>query len=211
LSYVTPGDLSDSQVTDIKNRLVKRHLAFVYALKDVLRRKTENYFERFLSKEDLASVRREANIPNAILTLNAQDLQVLTEKKAIDPFRFAQMNNLITACTDHMGRSERIRSTVFPTSYIYFTQVFIWILVVLVTLSLSETMGWWSILVAWIIGAVFHITHLNGMGLVDPFDEVPTGVALNQISRTIEINLLQMLDEKEIPEPVEPINGEYVL
>lgn len=211
LSYVTPGDLAVGEVSDIKKRLVRRQLAFVYALKDALRRKAENYFEKFLGAEDLAIVRRETNIPNAILTLNARDLQVLSERKSVDQFRFAQMNNLLTAMTDHMGKSERIRSTVFPTSYIYFTQVFIWILVVFITLSLAETMGLWSILVAWIIGAVFHITHLNGMGLVDPFDEVPTGVALNQISRTIEINLLQMLDEKEIPEPVQVINDEYVL
>jgi putative membrane protein len=46
---------------------------------------------------------------------------------------------------------------------------------------------------------------------MDPFDEISTGIPLNQIARTIEINLLQMLGEKEIPPPVQPYNNEYIL
>lgn len=155
--------------------------------------------------------RHETNIPNAILTLSAYDIQHLSVGKSIDGFRFMQMNNLLTSITNHMGKSERIRNTVFPTSYIYFTKLFIWVLVIFVTLTLADTIGYWSIPIGWIIGAVFHVTHQNGMTLVDPFDEIPTGIPLNQIARTIEINLLQMLYVKEIPEPVEPINDEYVL
>lgn len=211
ISYVTPGNSNDESVNAVKQKLVRRQLAFVYSLKDALRKKPESYFEKYLSDEDLAKVRLETNIPNAILTLSANDLQQLSCAKSIDEFRFVQMDNLLTAFTDHMGKSERIRNTVFPTSYIYFTQLFIWVLVIFVTLTLADTTGPWSIPIGWIIGAVFHVTHQNGMALVDPFDEVPTGIPLNQISRTIEINLLQMLAVKEIPEPVKPINGEYVL
>lgn len=211
ISYITPGNLQDESVKAMKHKLVLRHLAFVYSLQDALRKKPDSYFEMYLSQEDLAKVRLETNIPNAILTLSANDLQQLSSGKSIDEFRFMQMNNFLTAFTDHMGKSERIRNTVFPTSYIYFTQLFIWVLVIFVTLILADTIGSWSIPVGWIIGAVFHITHQNGMALVDPFDEVPTGIPLNQISRTIEINLLQMLAVKEIPEPVKPINEEYVL
>lgn len=211
ICYVTPGNLNDESVNDIKKKLVQRQLAFVYSLKDVLRKKKESYFEKYLSPEDLAKVRLASNISNAILTLNAQDLQQLSIGESIDEFRFVQMNNLLTAFTDHMGKSERIRKTVFPPSYIYFTRLFIWVLVIFVTLTLADTMGLWSIPIGWIIGVIFHITHQNGMGLVDPFDEVHTGIPLNQISRTIEIDLLEMLSEEKIPEPVKPVNNDYVL
>ena len=49
------------------------------------------------------------------------------------------------------------------------------------------------------------------MALVNPFDEVPTGIPLNQLARSIEINLLQMLAVKELPKPVQPVHDEYVL
>lgn len=150
-------------------------------------------------------------MPNAILTCQAKDLQALSNVQAIDQFRFLQLTNLLTAFTDHMGKSERIRNTIYPPSYIYFTRLFIWVLVVFVTLVLIEPIGTWSIPIGWIIGFVFHSAHINGMGLVDPFDEIPTGISLNQIARTIEINLLQMLGEKDIPEPTKPVNDEYVL
>jgi putative membrane protein len=110
-----------------------------------------------------------------------------------------------------MGKSERIRNTVFPTSYSYFTQLFIWVLVIFITAILADTIGGWSILIGWIIGFVFHISHQNGMLLMEPFEKIPTGIPLNQISRTIEINLLEMLKEHDIPDPVQPVKGEFIL
>lgn len=183
----------------------------MYALNENLRKKPNGYFEKYLSKEDIEKVRRETNIPNAILTLYAMDIHKLSLEKSIDEFRFIQLNELITAFTEHMGKSERIRTTVFPTSYVYFTKLFIWVLVIFTTLILSDPVGTWAIFIGWIVGFIFHVTHQNGMSLMEPFDEIPTGIPLNQISRTIEINLLQMVGEKEIPLPVQPVNKEYIL
>jgi putative membrane protein len=46
-----------------------------------------------------------------------------------------------------------------------------------------------------------------GRDLETPFENLPNDISLCAISRTIEINLKQMLGEREIPEPVAPING----
>jgi putative membrane protein len=62
-----------------------------------------------------------------------------------------------------------------------------------------------------LIGFVFVSTQINGMSLVDPFQNNSSGVPLNQITRTIEINLLEMLNENDIPEPIKAINNEYIL
>lgn len=210
-SYIMPGNSNNETVDAIKQKLIRRQIAFMYSLKDVLRKQPGRYFENYLGPEDLVKVQVDSNLPNAILTLNAKDLMDLLKGNSIDEFRFVQMDNLLRGFTDHMGKSERISNTVFPASYIYFTQLFIWILVAFVTWYLADTMGSWSILIGWIIGSVFHVTHKNGMGLVNPFDEIPTGIPLNQISRTIEINLLQMISEKDIPHPVKAINNEYML
>lgn len=211
LQYTSKRTNDDADMPMIRKRLVFRQIAFVYTLKGNLRNSADEYFKKYLTVEELEAVSREVNIPNAILSLSANDIEELSRKRAIDPFRFFQLNQLITAFTDHMGQSERIKNTVFPTSYIYFTRLFIWVLVVFTTLILAANIGGWSILIGWIVGFVFHAAHLNGMGLVNPFVETPTGVPLNQIARTIEINLLQMLGEEDIPLPVLPVNGEYIL
>jgi len=110
-----------------------------------------------------------------------------------------------------MGMSERIKNTIFPTTYNYFTKVFIWLFVISLTLVISQFAGLWSIFLGWLVGFVYVSTQINGMSLVDPFENNSAAIPLNQITRTIEINLLQMLDEENIPKPVKPIHKEYVL
>jgi putative membrane protein len=79
-------------------------------------------------------------------------------------------------------------------------------------MALSESIGAWSIFFAWIIGFVFHTSHLNGMSIMNPFDLTPEAIPLDSITRGIEINLLQALGEKNIPAPVEPMHdGEFIM
>ncbi len=211
LQFCSQGTLSPEAFRELIHKMVLQHIGFVYALKDTLRAKPEQYYRRFFNEQELNQVKHESNLANAILTLHAKNLQTLAEHKCIDEFRFMQINALITSFTDHMGKSERIRNTVFPTTYIYFTRLFIWVLVIFVTIILADTIGGWSILIGWVIGFVFHVSHQNGMLLMEPFNKTPTGIPLSQISRTIEINLLQMLGETNVPDPVLAINGEFVL
>ncbi len=197
--------------SELRHGMVRRHLAYVYALKAALRSTADPYYKRYLTDEELDWVSKESNIPNAILSLNAIDLQRLAADRTLDALRFIQINEFITLFTSHMGGCERIRNTVFPITYVYFTRLFIWILVIATTLILSNQVDGWSILIGWIIGFVFHVSHQNGMTLMEPFEETPYGVPLNQIARTIEINLLQMLGEEQVPAPILPVDGEYVL
>jgi len=72
-------------------------------------------------------------------------------------------------------------------------------------------MGPWSVFFGWIMGFVFHITHINGMSIMNPFEAEPPGVPITSITRTIEINMLQTLGEKNIPTPIMPVDDEYIL
>lgn len=193
-------------------RMIFRHLAFLYALKANLRNAAnDNYGTRFLPEEEQAEVDAQANRHNAILSIQSRELQQLSENGIIDGFRFMEINEMLVRFCDSMGMSERIKNTVFPTTYSYLTKVFIWLFVVTFTLVISQYAGIYSIFLGWLIGFVFVSTQINGMSLVNPFENNSAGVPLNQITRTIEINLLQMMGEKEIPEAVKPINGEYVM
>jgi putative membrane protein len=46
-----------------------------------------------------------------------------------------------------------------------------------------------------------------GKNLEDPFENAPYDVSMTALSRTIEINLRQMLGEKDVPAPIVPVNG----
>ncbi|MEK6479805.1 bestrophin family ion channel [Catalinimonas sp. 4WD22] len=192
--------------------MIRRHIAFLYALKANLRKDTDNTtYQKYLPEEEIQMVQGQSNIHNAILELQSRDLENLEQQAIIDGFRFMEMNKLIVRLCDSMGKSERIKNTVFPTSYHYFTRLFIWIFVILITFICTQLVGGWSILLGWLIGFVFHSTHIIGLSLLNPFDPIPSGIPLNQITRTIEINLLEMIGDKDIPQPVQPIHNEYVM
>jgi len=200
----------DNEEPTVK-RMVYRHIAFLYALKANLRGTIDEIYIKYLSEEDLKEIENHNNAHNALLNIQSRDLQKLSKSGAIDGFRFIEINEMLVRFSDSMGMSERIKNTIFPTTYTYLTKVFIWLFVVTFTLVISQSAGIASIFLGWLIGFVFVSTQINGMSLVDPFENNSAGVPLNQITRTIEINLLQMLEEKEIPEPVKPINDEYIL
>lgn len=192
-------------------RMICRHISFLYALKASLRGTTDEIYTKYLNDEEKDEISKHSNTHNAIVNMQSRDLQKLYKAKVIDGYQFIQLNELIVRHTDSMGMCERIKNTVFPTTYSYLTKVFIWLFVVSFTLVISQDMGYWSIFMGWMIGFVFVSTQINGMGLVNPFENKSSGLPLNNICRTIEINLLQMLAEEEIPEPVKPVNNEYIL
>ncbi len=211
ISYVQLNDISEQEKLAIRGRMITRHIGFLYALKGALREADDHVYKNYLSEEDKKEVASHSNIHNAILQIQARDLNTLSEKGYIDSIRLMQLDALLIRFTDSMGMAERIKNTVFPTTYNYFTKVFIWLFVVSVALVLSEPMGIWAIFMSWLIGFVFISTQINGMTLLNPFNNNSASIPLNQITRTIEINLLQMLREVNIPEPVKPVNDEYIL
>ena len=211
IAYISQHELENSQFTILKNRLVCRHIAFLYALKANLRGAVDETYSQYLDEKDIKEIKGHTNVPNAILTIQTRELQTLSASGMIDGFRFMEMNQLLVKFTDEMGMSERIQKTVFPTTYNYLTKVFIWLFVVSLTLVISQYAGLWSIFLGWLVGFVYVSTQKNGMSLVNPFENNSASIPLNQITRNIEINLLEMIGADKIPKPIQPINEEYVL
>lgn len=205
--YVKQSDES----FQISKRMIYRHIAFLYALKANMRGTTDEIYIKYLDDADIREMNRQKNSHNALLNIQSRDLELLSRRGDIDGFKFMQINELLVRFSDQMGMSERIKNTIFPTTYSYLTKVFIWLFVVTFTLVISQYAGVYAIFLGWLVGFVFVSTQINGMSLVNPFENNSAGVPLNQITRTIEINLLQMLGEEEIPEPIKPINDEYIL
>jgi putative membrane protein len=202
----------DTEEVQLKAKtFVYRHISFLYALKQVLRNSNDEEYKTYISDEDMAYIESESNKANALLTLQTRDLNDLYASNAIDGFKFLELNKTLDNFCSEMGKSERISNTVFPTTYNYYTRIFIWVFIVFVTLVTAQSIGIWSILAGTLLGFVFLTTHNIGRSLLNPFEEISTGIPLNQITRTIEINMLQTLKVKEIPKPVESIKGEYIM
>jgi len=212
LYYTRPsGQLNEAELDAFRKKLIMRHLAFVYALKESLRGSSAKVYRDFLGAEDIDALEHETNRANALLSLQARDTDELYRRGAIDGYKFLEFNRMITNFCDEMGQSERIRNTIFPTTYSYYCRFFIWIFIICVTLVTADMINLWAIGAGTLVGYVFLTIHTIGQALLNPFDYIPTGIPLDQISRTIEINLLQAIHHPEIPDPIRNQDNEYVM
>lgn len=205
------NELNSDVWQEARGRMIKRHIAFLYALKGYLRKEELKEYTAYLQTGDAAKIAGQSNIHNAILTLQAEELEAMYKSNAIDGYKFLEINKTLTTFCDDMGKSERIRNTVFPTTYNYYSRFFIWIFIFSATMTLSDTVGIWGVAFGTLVGYVFFTIQALGQTLIDPFEDIASGIPLNQITRTIEINLLEMLGEMDIPKPVESVGGEYVM
>ena len=213
MMYYTSANSAEeiNELRKLRRRTVYRHIAFLYALKENLRGSDEKSFKKFLKPKEYEQVISHSNIHNAILNEQSNDLEYLSKRQWVDGFRFIEMNQTLTNFCDQMGMSERIKNTVFPSTYIFYTRVFIWFLIVSMTFVATDLVGFWSIPIGVFVGYVFLVTHKVGLTILNPFESTPSGISLDQITRTIEINLLETLGEKEIPKPIQVINKEYIM
>ena len=212
VQYASESDAElSNELNRVKKRAIYRHIAFLYALKDNLRGESKKDYRKYLSAEEINTVEQESNIHNAILSFQSKDLEYMKKSNWIDGFKFIELNKMIVRFCDGMGMSERIKNTVFPTLYSSYTRIFIWLFIISMTFVFSDLVGAWSIFFGVLVGYIYIVMHSIGLAILNPFEPVPSGISLDQITRTIEINLLETLGESDIPKPIKSVRNEYVM
>jgi ion channel-forming bestrophin family protein len=192
----------------IKKELIYRQIAFVYALKSHLRKKDPfPEIEMFINAEELLSLRSKKHIPNAILEYQAERLQYVRETEMIDDYRHMQIDTKLSSLCDSMGACERIKNTVFPRQYGYYSSLFIAIYSYMIPFVLVKETGYMSIPFSIIIAFIFFALDAIANGIEKPFDNTINDTPMSALCRNIEINLREQLGETTLPSPLEPVNG----
>ena len=73
--------------------------------------------------------------------------------------------------------------------------------------DLSDWGAWLSIPFTVIVGWVFLMMELIGDYSENPFEGLGNDIPMLALCRTIEIDLREMLGEKDLPPPIEPVNN----
>ena len=199
------------EVIAIQERLIRRHIAHLYAVKEHLRREGTKEYAAYLSDEDTSRVSGSSNVGNALLRLQSEDIDAAERAGLIDVIRMAQFNDMLSRFSTSMGMAERIKTTVFPAYYASMIRISIWFFVLVYPVALSEQIGYWAIFFASLLGTIFYLVFQAGQTLLDPFEGAPSDTPMSSIIRTIEINLLEQIGAENIPAPVEPIDDRYLM
>lgn len=186
-------------------KIIHRQIAWCYGLSGSLRKlEIENNIKDFLTEEELQYVMRHENKPLAIVNLNKRAIKQLKEEGKINEFQEVELSRTLMRFIDSMGKSERIKNTVFPKTYRMVLHLSIYIFLGALAASLTDLHSYYEVPVMMIMSLPFFLLEKTALYMQDPFENLPTDISTNAISQTIEMNLRQLLDENDLKKPDVP-------
>lgn len=116
----------------------------------------------------------------------------------------------LTEMTSVQGACERIKNTPIPYTYNVLIHRIVAVYCLALPFGLLEFAGNLTPIVVALISYAFLGLDAIGDDVEQPFETDDNDLPLHSLSRTIKINLLQLIGETDLPEPVKPIDGVLV-
>jgi len=187
--------------------IVKLQIAWNYALVAMLRdSENENGSLKYIDQEDVHSFKEAKHKPLWIYNIIQERLKAFT---SLNSYEQIQIDSTLTRLIAHMGKSERIKNTIFPREYQMLLHLSIYFFLGFLSISLANLGHNWEIFLLILISAPFFLLESTARHLQEPFNNTPSDVPIFSISRNIEINLLTLIGEKKLPQPIKD-NGFFI-
>jgi putative membrane protein len=169
----------------------------------------------YLSAEEEEYVLSKSNKQTAILYLQSKHIGQLKEKGIIWEFSFLELENVLGELFIHQGKSERIKNFPYPRQYASLAYYLVKLFVVLLPFGIVSEFAdiakyisidhpsvgsyfiWLSVPFCACVSWAFHIMERMARIGENPFEGGPNDVPISTISRGIEIDLREMLDENK--------------
>ena len=177
---------------------------------------------RYITKEELKNILPKNNRATQLLGLQSHALKKLNEEGVLEDFRFLAMHNALRAFSEHQGRNERIKNFPYPRQYATINTLFVKLFCLLLPFAmlgefnrlndsvsgmLKGNMVWlvipFSILISWIYTSLDQV----GESTANPFEGSPNDVPITQMSRSVEIDMRELLAETDLPPVLMPQNN----
>lgn len=175
---------------------------------------TEKELAEFLSEEERQRLIDYKNTATQIIDQQAQDLAALRKVNLIDDFRHVELQKLLNDFYTHQGKCERIKKFPLPRQYGSSSFIFVGIFIFLLPLGMvsefhkiGEGAVWMAVPFTVLVGWVYLMMELIGDYSENPFEGLGNDIPMHSLCRVIEIDLKEMLGEKEIPASVAAKNG----
>lgn len=169
---------------------------------------------KYISPEELKKLGGKSNTATQLLKNQSIRLQELCDLGYFDNFRHMEFHKIISNFYAGQGKAERIKNFPFPRQYastaVWLTFVFCAFVPFGLTDAFKIMEGWlyWicpfiSALIIWI----FFLMEKIGDYSENPFEGTYNDVPITSIARGIEIDLREMINDENIPKPIEAENG----
>jgi putative membrane protein len=181
----------------------------------------EKELAKYISQEELSAVLLTKNKATQLMGLQSKALKKCRDDGLLEEFRFLDMHSALREFSDHQGRSERIKNFPYPRQYVTVNGLFVKLFCILLPFGLLEefdklnnhvtgflrgNMVWFVIPFSVLISWVFTSLEQVGESTENPFEGSPNDVPISQMSRTIEMDIREMLGETDLPAALIPQN-----
>lgn len=182
----------------------------------------ESELIKYLPKEEIDALLKTKNRATQLLARQSKLLRELYDAGQMDSHQYIEMQKTLNEFFEHQGKSERIKNFPYPRQFAsintFFIRLFCFLLPFGMLLefqklndyvegSMKGHMVWlvlpFSVLISWVYTSLEQV----GESTENPFEGSANDVPISQISRTIEIDLREMLGETDLPEAVTPVNN----
>lgn len=171
----------------------------------------KEFFERVGKPELFEKFKDKGNIANLALQFQFEKLTALKREKVLDDFEHSDLSKLLGELYNHQGGCERIKNTPLFRQFSLFSRIFIQLFIFLLPFALVTELsklgphGIWlvipcTILISW----VFMTMEQIGEASENPFDNGVNDVPISTICRNIEIDILELMGETNLPAKIEP-------
>jgi putative membrane protein len=197
---------------NVKNKKSNLEYSRIYKV-DEWDNKLEDSLRPYLSVKEYEYVLSKKNRATHIISLQSAHFKRLKEQGLLDPFSCLELESLLTNLYEQQGKCERIKNFPYPRQFATINQMFIRLFVSLIPFGilnefqkLGDWMIWLTIPFSVVVAWIFMTMERIGESTENPFEGGANDVPITAMSRTIEIDLREMLDEQDLPPALTPVN-----
>jgi len=174
----------------------------------------EEALKTYLPEEEHDYIVSKKNRATQLIAMQSKHLKSLRAAGKIEHYEYVEMERRLADLYDHQGKCERIKNFPYPRQFASINLFFVWLLVLMLPFGmlnefnkLGEHFVWLTIPFTVIVSWVFTSMEKVGEATENPFEGGANDIPMAAISRTIEIDLRDMLDESNLPEILTSTNN----
>ena len=199
--------LAASTANPVQERLVRRCIGFGYALAARLRDQDMLEAVRpWVQPEELDTLAGNRNVPDALLMAINRDLAACLRRGELTDILYQGLTQRVAQCAAIQAACERIKYTPTPFAYSLLLHRTAWLFCLLLPFGLVGTLEYLMPVAVTIIAYTFFGLDALGDELEDPFGLEANDLPLSALARVIEIDLLDGLGVRPLPEPAQPVD-----
>ncbi len=180
---------------------------------------------KYLPDDELAQLAATNNKATQLISTQSTTIRDLFARQELAAPHHMEMQKALKDLLEHQSKAERIKNFPYPRQYATINTIFVWCFAALLPFCLvrefdrlndgmlnllAGQMAWlaipFSALVSWMYVSLDQV----GESTENPFEGAANDVPISQMSRLIEIELREMLGEKDLP-PMLPPKNDIVL